>query len=248
MKIETDGLVIREQAVRESDKVITVLTGDRGVITAYAAGAKNIKNSKCAATSLLTYSQFNLYKGHERYTVDDAHSKELFIDMRTDIDKLSLAQYFCELAAVVVPEGENSKEILRLALNSLYLLNKGSRPNEFLKAVFELRLMALCGFMPNLICCAECGSYEHEQMRFYPDDGTLLCGDCAGITKKHSIITGMGATTAMRHCIYAEFDKLFAFSLSESSLPVFERAAEEFTLAQLGRGFKTLDFYKMIKT
>lgn len=246
MKIVTDGLVIREQTVRESDKVITVLTRDNGIISAYASGAKNIKNSKSAATSLLTYSQFIFYKGRDRYTVDEAHAKEVFIKLRSDVENLALAQYFCELAGAVVPEGERSEEQLRLTLNAIYLLCKGVKPPKLVKAAFELRMMSLCGFMPNLICCAECAAYEHEQMGFYPDDGTLLCGDCAVITKSRRIHTGLGATTAMRHCIYADFDKLFAFDLSEQSLPLLSRAAEEYTLAQLGRGFKTLDFYRMM--
>ena len=248
MKIVTDGLVIREQSIKESDKIITVLTADNGLVTAYANGAKNIKNSKSTASSLLTYSQFVFYKSKDRYVVDEAHAKEVFIALRDDIEKLALAQYFCELAGAVVQEGEPSSEQLRLALNSIYLLCKGSKPAPQIKAAFELRLMALTGFMPSLVCCRECACYEHDGMGFYPDDGSLLCGDCAVISKKRRIVTGRGVTAAMRHCVYAEFQKLFSFSLSEKSLPVLEKAAEEYVVKQLDRSFTTLEFYRSLRS
>lgn len=247
MKLTTDGIVIREQIVRESDKMVTILTRNNGIVSAYATGAKNIKNPKSTATCLLTYSQFVLYKGKERYTVDEAHAKEVFIELRNDLEKLSLAQYFCELAGAVVHEGERSEAQLRLTLNSIYLLCRGKRPNAQIKAAFELRLMALCGFMPNLICCGECGEYESEGMTFFPDTGELLCGECAAVSKRSGILTGLGVTAAMRHCIYADMDKLFSFTLSEQSLPILERASEKYTLGQLERGFRTLEFYKTIK-
>ncbi len=247
MKITTDGIVIRERIVKESDKVITVLTRDNGVVSAYAAGAKNIKNPKSTATGLLTYSQFVFYKRNERFTVDEAHAKEIFIELRSDLEKLALAQYFCELVGELVSEGGFSEEPLRLTLNSLYLLCKDKRPPALVKAAYELRLMSLCGFVPNLICCSGCAAYEHPAMSFIPADGELLCGDCAGVAKNHRIVTGLGVTTAMRHCIYSEFDKLFSFSLSERSLPILEKAAEEYVICQLDRNFKTLEFYKTIR-
>ncbi len=242
----TDGIVIREQPVKESDKVITVLTRHNGIIHAYASGAKNIKNAKSTATGLLTYSQFVFYKSRERYVADEANAKEVFIGLRNDIQKLALAQYFCELAGAVVQEEEPSEEQLRLTLNSLYVLSKSLKPEAQVKAAFEFRMMALCGFMPDLVCCGECAVYEHEKMMFLPEEGSLLCGDCAGISKKHSVLTGLGATAAMRHCVYSEFDKLFAFSVSEAALGSLQKASEEYVTACLDRSFKTLDFYRSL--
>ena len=223
------------------------LARDNGIVNAYASGAKNIKNAKNAATGLLTYSQFVFYQSRERFVVDEAHAKEVFVELRSDIERLALAQYFCELAGTIVQEGERSEEQLRLALNSLYLLCKGTKPNALLKAAFELRLMALSGFMPDLVCCEQCAAYEHEKMGFIPEQGVLICGDCAGITKKNRIITGLGVTAAMRHCVYADFDKLFAFTVSENALDILENAAEQYVLKQLDRSFRTLDFYRSIR-
>lgn len=43
MKTLTEGLILREQNIGERDKLVTVLTVDKGIIKGFAKGAKNIK-------------------------------------------------------------------------------------------------------------------------------------------------------------------------------------------------------------
>ena len=94
MQVKTQGLIIREQTVGESDRLVTVLTRDAGVVRAFARRAKNLKDSKSAATQLLCYSRLSIFKGREKYMIDDAEPIEVFFGLRRDIAALSLAQYF----------------------------------------------------------------------------------------------------------------------------------------------------------
>ncbi len=247
MKFSTDGLVIREQSIKEQDKVITILTRSNGIITAFIHGAKSIKSPKSAASGLLTYSRFVIYKNREHYIIDEGNAQEVFMPLRRDIEKLTLAQYFCELLSELAPEEDTAEEHLRLALNALYVLGKGDRSPTVIKSAFELRLMSMSGYMPNLVCCDSCACYEHERMYFIPEKGIIVCGDCIGNYNQHKILTGSGVTHAMRHCIYAEFKKLFAFNLTKDAQPVLEYAAEEYIHSQINRRFKTLEFYKSIR-
>ena len=50
MQVKTQGLIIREQTIGESDRLVTVLTRDEGVVRAFARRAKNLKDSKNSAT------------------------------------------------------------------------------------------------------------------------------------------------------------------------------------------------------
>ena len=54
MKTLTEGLILREQNIGERDKLVTVLTVDKGIIKGFAKGAKNIKSQNCAGTQLFT--------------------------------------------------------------------------------------------------------------------------------------------------------------------------------------------------
>ena len=248
MKFITDGLVIREQNIKELDKIITILTRTNGIISAFVYGAKSIKSSKSAATGLLTYSRFVIFKNRERYIVDEADAQELFLPLRKDLNKLALAQYFCELAGELSPEEDSAESQLRLVLNGLYFLSKNDRPDTVVKCAFELRLLGLGGYMPNLFCCEGCGCYEHEQMCFIPETGSLVCGDCAANAKKECYLTGIAVTHAMRHCIFCEFKKLFAFNLSKESLERLEFVIEKYISCQINKKFKTLDFYKQMNS
>ena len=51
----------------------------------------------------MTYSRLTLYRGRESYIVDDAKAIDVFFGLREDIEKLSLANYFCELAGEFSP-------------------------------------------------------------------------------------------------------------------------------------------------
>ena len=63
MKFTTDGLIIKETNVGESDRAVIVLTRDRGVISAFASGARKPKSRNAAGTALLSYSSLTMTEG-----------------------------------------------------------------------------------------------------------------------------------------------------------------------------------------
>lgn len=243
--LKTDGLIIREQTVGESDRLVYVLTRNDGVIKAFARHAKNPKDNKASSTSLLCYSDLTLRQGKNYYYIDYAKPKDVFFGLRSDIESISLAQYFCELALDFVPEQTNSSEFLRLMLNSLYFLAKGTRPKKQIKAITEMRMLSLSGYMPNLIGCKECGEYEKDVMYFLPIESAIVCGDCfRGETP--SIQLNKTALHAIRHICYSEFEKIYSFAVPDEALKQVELACESYTVNTLGHTMKTLDFYKSI--
>ncbi len=252
MKIKTDGLVIKEQDIGEQDRLLTILTRENGIIRVFAKNVRNIKSPKGSSTRLLCYSSFVIYKGRDTYSLNDVELIDMFIPLRKDIIKMSLAQYFCELAMYFVGENMHSEMYLRLILNALYIAGNTNKPLGLIKSATELRMLCLAGYMPNLIYCNECNCYEDEQMCFLPKRGFLVCLSCINENEEYSneriINLGMGATTGMRHCIYSKFEKLFSFDLSKNSLELLEMASEEYMVNICEKVLKTLDFYKVISS
>ena len=105
----------------------------------------------------LAFSELVLYRRGSWYYLDEASTIALFDGLRADLEKLSLASYFAEMAEAVTSEDLPSGEVLSLLLNSLYALDTLDRPNELVRAAFELRLLALSGYEPLLDDCAMCG-------------------------------------------------------------------------------------------
>ena len=245
MKRTTDALIIRENNnIGESDRFVTALTRDLGVIRASARGARNLKNRNASATQLLSYSRLSVYRGRDKYIIDDVEPLRVFFELRSDIEKLALSQYFCELAGVLTPREEPAEDFLRLMLNALHFLGNGQRDPRLVKAVTELRMLSLAGFMPDLLACASCGAFEGEAMWFYPREGTLACGPCHAAGRLSGGLPMPGnVLAAMRHIVYSPFESCFSFSMADEGLEQLSRQTESFLLAQLNRGFHTLDFY-----
>ena len=172
-KIRTDGLVIREKHTGESDRIITILTRDAGVLRAFATGARKLTGRSMSATQLLCFSNFVLTHSRDTYRVAEAEPVEVFFDLRTDIEKLSLAQYFCELCALLAPVEDQSEEYLRLILNSLKFLADDRLPKAQIKSVFELYILSLSGYMPDLVQCVKCG--EEKALWFDMLGGHVYC-------------------------------------------------------------------------
>lgn len=168
MRITTDGIVVRQKNFGEKDRLLTILTRDHGMITAFANGARGPRSPLAASTELLTYSNFVLFEYKGRTTVDAASAEQVFFGLRQDVELLALGSYLAQLCTEVLPEGEQEPQCLRLLLNSLYLLDAQKRTPDFIKPVFELRLLALSGFMPDLVACGGCGCFEGAQMHFLP--------------------------------------------------------------------------------
>ncbi len=246
MKFITNGLIIKEQNIREKDKLVTVLTDSHGVIKAFVHGAKDIKSPKSAATTLLTYSRFTFHKRKENYLIGDARAEKIFSGLRNSIENMYLAQYFCELAGALCPVEQESKGQLRLILNALYLLSENKRDFTLVKPCVELRLMCFSGYMPDIMMCCECGEYEKDVMCFLPKTGRLICKDCCEKTEntEYKINLDRSSLTAMRHCCYCEDEKLFSFSLPQDNLKNLSFCSEEYIKLMLERDFKTLRFLK----
>lgn len=241
MQLTTAGIVLRDYKTDEN-RLLTLLTAGAGVISAWANGANRTRSKLAASTELLCYSDFVFFQSRGRYTVDMADSKRIFFGIRSDLDKLALASYLAELTMELAPHGEEADTYLKLLLNTLHLLETGGRPVLQLKALYELRMLTLAGYMPALVACRSCASYEAAEMYFFPGDGDLCCGNClAG--QVGGVRIGMGVLTAMRHIIYSPPDKLFGFSLSEEGLRLLARVVETYLKHCLEKTLPTLEFW-----
>ncbi len=242
MTILTDGIIINEKPLKDKDKIITVLTRERGVISIFANGAKVGKHS--SATGLLAYSDLSLASTRgDSYVLKDAVPKQVFFRLREDLTVLSLAQYFAELTYELCPREDKADEELSLILNALHLLCDGKKDISLIKSVTELRLLTLAGYMPAVECCCECGcDLKDETLFFDYTTGELFCEKCKGSRKLLSC--SVGVLTAMRYICLAPANKIFSFSLSPDGLSALSEISERYLKSITRKKFKTLDFYK----
>jgi len=241
----TKGLVLRETNYKEADKMLTVLTESDGKVSVSARGTRRKGSRIGAASQLLAYSEMTLFCYNGRWSLNEANTIELFQGIREDIELLALGAYFAELLEAVTDEDRPDPEILSLGLNSLYALSRKLYSKELIKAAFEMRLMCLAGYEPQLDACTMCGSEDSEKMMFGLHSGGVRCPGCVGDGELSRPLCP-GSLSALKYIVGAEPKKLFLFKLGGDAMKRLSEIAEAYVLSQLERGFKTLDFYKTL--
>lgn len=241
-RFTTNALVIKEMTVGESDRLLTLLSEDYGIIRAFAYGAKSIKSKKHMATGMLSYSSMTLIKNKDTFRINEANPIHIFFKAGSDIDTFCLSQYFCEISLVLAPREMPGGEFLRLILNSLHFLSEKTKNPLLIKAITELRAASISGYMPDLVACGECGKFEDNLMYFMPLDGSLYCNSCRPQEDLIAITPSM--LSAMRHIVYSQFNNLYSFQLSNESAAALSKLTEKFLSVQTEHHFTTLDIFK----
>lgn len=244
---KTKGVILREVDYQDRDKLLTILTEDFGKLTVKARGVKGARNTMKATCQLMAYSELTLMEQKDRYILTEGSTIELFSELQSDIELLSLSSYFLQVVDYVAQEEDPCPEILSLLLNSLYALGKLRLHQTFVKSVFEFRLACLLGFLPNLEGCCHCGGGVPKY--FSLNRGGLLCEECGTIPQEGEIRLPLspGSLSAMGYLATAPSGKIFSFTLSPESIRELSTATEAYLCSRLERGFYTLDFYKTLQ-
>lgn len=232
--------------VGENDKLLTLLSRDFGIIKAFSSGSKKISNKKFSASSLLSYANYSLVKVGDTYKIYEAQPIKSFFDVGSDIYILSLAQYFCELAQVVSPIESPANDYLRLFLNSLNYLVNGKINPELIKAITELRVACICGYMPAVVACNNCAVYEDDIMYFNVRNGKLFCNKCKN-SDMDLLVIDRTVLSAMRHIVFSEFNNVYRFEIPDKSAQYLSELTGKYISIQTEHHYKTLEFLKQIR-
>ena len=263
MSFVVNGIVTGTVDMGTGDRLITIISPDRGRFYASARGARSSGSKIGAACQQFVYGNFEIGERKGAHYVSSCSIIKCFKNMAADLGKMALGYYVCELANELSDEGEECDELVRLVLNTLYLIDSDLKSCELIKAVFELRAISLSGYTPDLFGCVGCGMERAEIMYLDALNGVLICSDCLARQNKQvprienandavsaSTLCPVSEATlaAIRYIVTAPEKKAFSFALTdERDMDELVRVAEIYTLTQLGRPFKTLDFYHSVK-
>ena len=258
-EVELDGLVVREVKTGEADKLMTLLTKQRGKISVSGKGVSSLKNQYAGASQLFAYGTYLLRKRGNYWTIRDAAVNECFMNLRYDIEKLSLANYICDVATDIAVEDEDESVLLQLTLNTLHAIaNRDRLPLAQIKGAFEFRLAVQEGFMPMLSGCGRCGAPIEGECKLDVMNGCLLCRSCAETIgndpdyyadesrAKIQIRVTPSVLAALRYLETAAPARLLSFSLDETELSLFSVVCERYLLNHLEHGYSSLEYYKKI--
>jgi DNA repair protein RecO (recombination protein O) len=233
------GMVLTSMPIGEYDKRITILTKERGKITAFAKGSRRPTSQLMAATDPFSFGEFELFEGRNSYSIKRASIKNYFRELVTDLDAAYLGFYFMEFAEYFCQENNDEKEMLKLTYQSLRALENPHIPKELVRLIFELKAMTVNGEGPNVFSCMNCGSGERLTL-FSVNRGGVLCDNC----KEN--MPGIPISDATRYTLQfvvaTPIEKLYTFTVSDRVLGELGQIMEEYMSRYVHHEFKSLRF------
>ncbi len=245
MYLTVRAIVLRVSDYADRDALLTVLTENHGKLTIKARGLRRKNSPLTAPCQLLAYGEFTLFEYKGKYTINEAHSLELFQGLRKELTQLSLGSYFAQVTELLSQEDLPNPELQSLLLNCLYALSKLNLPEAMVKSVFELRAACLAGYTPELYGCHVCGNQTPD--RFDLSQGHLECAACRdAFSQGIRIPVTPEALDAMRYICLCSPKRLFSFRIGEDTMKCLSGLTEGYLITQLEHSFSTLDFYRSL--
>lgn len=233
------GMVLAAMPVGDYDKRLVILTKENGKITAFARGARKPNSALLACSQPFTFGEFALYPGRNSYTVHSVNVTNYFSELRLDIEAVYYGCYFCEFAEQVTRENNDEMQVLKLLYQTLRALGKQSIPNPLIRYIFELKLMSINGYTPQVFECVGCQATE-ELHRFSISRGGLLCNHCKQGAPDQFLVDGSTIYT-MQFIITTPVEKLYRFNVSEQVLRELKKIMTSYVKIMVDGPFKSLE-------
>ncbi len=175
------GLVLRQYALGEADRIFSILTPNMGKVRVVAKGVRRPRSKLRGHLDLTNVVDFWASRGRNLDIVTDAQVQDSHPRIHSDLTLLSSAVYVCELADSFTEEGSPSRSLYSLTITALDLLSD-DEDAWLVSRWFEAWLLNVSGFKPELEACVECGD-ELEPGDHILDigGGGALCPECRSL-------------------------------------------------------------------
>lgn len=178
--------------------MLTLYSRDFGKIKALAKGARKPQARKAGHIELFMRSNFMFAEGKSIDIVTQAELVEPYTALRDDLVRTTYAAYAAELIDGLTPEADRDPAKYDLLSKGLAWLAEAG--DVMLAArYFELRLLSLAGFQPQLFHCISCREPIEQQDQFFSAElGGILCPACRDADRDARQISA-SAVKILRH-------------------------------------------------
>jgi len=262
-QIHLTGMVLVSMPVGDYDRRLTILTKERGKISAFAKGSRKPTSPLLGCSQPFSFGEFILYEGKSSYNVVSAEISNYFAELREDVESIYYAMYFCEFSCFMTKENLEAGEPLKLLYMTLRALSKPALHKKLVRRIFELRFMAVNGEMPQVESCVLCGREEMLKQSkgwFSPSEGGICCEECrrkriqeqqgtegeaghfpAGkyMPENDGVWVGTSTIYTMQYILATPLEKLFTFTVSDEVLSELCEVMDRFLAKHVGHKMKS---------
>ncbi|MBQ0005177.1 MAG: DNA repair protein RecO [Clostridiales bacterium] len=186
MLITTEGIVLKQRKIAGNRRIIVIFTKNYGKISAGTSINEKGKSKAALALRPFTYAEYDIFKGRESYSLNNAQAKRAYYSIGEDLDRFLVASKLIEYLDAILEEGQSRPKLFDMTIEFLESITNTNSNYETLLLAFVAKTLRLQGIMPEITCCADCGKkladFQKEPGQKSPffsvNAGGIVCEEC----------------------------------------------------------------------
>lgn len=239
---KSEAIVLRHRRLGDADRIVSVITPLRGKLDVVAKGALRVRSKLAGHLEPLTHLELVLAHGRSMDIVTQAQTVHSFAGIRGDLERLAGALYFLELVDRLTVEHAEAHGVYELLLDALTALDRGDGAN-LVARTFELRLLALVGFRPELEQCVSCGrAVDADEALWSALGGGVLGRECLPRDQEAPPQVDATALRVLRAFQHQPYEEAARIRLDAALATRLEQLMQTLTQAAAERELKSAQF------
>lgn len=143
--IKVEGIILKRRNLGEADRILTVLTLQKGKITVLAKGVRRITSRRAGNVELLNRAVMYLHPAKNFLILTEASSLSTYQKLKDDLILSTYAFHIIELVDKLTAENEVCRILYEHLVNVLQRLSRN--PRQILIRAFEAKILSNQGFV-----------------------------------------------------------------------------------------------------
>jgi DNA repair protein RecO (recombination protein O) len=244
--VRVEAVVLRHSDWGEADRLLWLFTRELGKVRAIAKGARKLRSRKAGHLEPFTRVNLQLARGRDLLIVTQAETVDGFASINEDLLQVGYASYIVELLdRFTYEEGEN-RALYKLLADTLERLSQGHETSLLLR-FYEIRLLDLLGYRPQLFYCAKCEQEIRPVDQYFSAElGGVLCPNC-GPGNAGARPVSVQALKYFRHLQRSNYTEASRAQISAEINYEMELLIQHYLTYLLERGLNTPAFIRRVK-
>ena len=244
----TQAVILRRRDYADADRILTVYTPRLGKVELIAKGVRKTTSRKAGHLELFSHASLLVAQARTWGIVTEVTTVESFLHLRSDLDRIGWAGYACELVDAFGSVEDESQPLWEMLLFALRVLDSNEEQIDLFLRWFELHLLSLVGFQPELFNCLACGD-ELKAVTNYLSlaaGGVFCprCGEAAGGTEPIE----PDLLKVLRYIQRSSWTEVRAVQLRARTLQAVESILYRYLVLVLERQLRSVDFVRRLRS
>jgi len=242
----TEAVVLRRHDLGEADRILTLFARGYGKTRVVAKGVRKPASRKAGHVELFMRVDVLLAQGRTLDVISQAQMIDAFLPLRLDLTRTTYASHFVELLDAFTEDSDQHDDLYDLLVMGLAWI---CATTDLRRAAryYELQLLDIVGYRPQLFECVICGDKIQARDQFYSaQDGGVVCPNCGPDYPRARAIS-LNALKVLRYMQTRAYDPVDQLNISAGVHSELERLLYETLAYHLERRLKSAAFLERLR-